>query len=207
MNEKGPLRVKRTVSALEKQFKQIRKGVSTFTSHYLAVKNMQTTGNLSEEDIISRAVARYCSLDIYEAIRKDREQDKRKGKAEKRKAKLAHRTWVACGRILRTSDKFNGAVNTTDDLSVDLDDSSDEDADSGSTSSSSTPTKVYQRRPCGIKAAKLMRSEDASMAKQVKAGTADVDNLTAAQQSAPRCDFLTLLQCGTPPRRPSIAKL
>jgi len=53
MAEKGPLRIKRHVSALEKQFKNIRKGVSTFTSHYLAVKNMQTTGKLSEEDIIS----------------------------------------------------------------------------------------------------------------------------------------------------------
>jgi len=89
MTEKGPFRVKRNVSALEKQFKKIRKWVSTFTSHYLAAKNMQTTGNLSEEDIISGAVARYCSLDIYESIRKDRKQDKRKGKAAKWKAKLA----------------------------------------------------------------------------------------------------------------------
>jgi len=89
MTEKGPLRAKRNVSALEKQFKNIRKGLSTFTSHYLAVKNIQTTGSLSEEDIISGAVAQYCSLDIYGAIRKDREQDKSKGKTEKRKAKLA----------------------------------------------------------------------------------------------------------------------
>jgi len=182
MAEKGPLRVKRNVSALEKQFKKIRKGVSTFTSHYLAVKNMQTTGNLSEEDIISGAIARYCSLDIYEAIRKDREQDKRKGKAAKRKAKLAHCKWVACWRVLRTSDKFSGAANTTDDQSVDPDDSSDEDADSGSTSSPSARNKGYQRRPCGIKAAKLMRSEDAGMEREVKASTAAVDKLTAAQQ-------------------------
>jgi len=64
MTEKGPLRVKRSVSALEKQIKKIGKGVSTFTSHYLAVKNMQATGNLSEEDIFSGAVARYYALDI-----------------------------------------------------------------------------------------------------------------------------------------------
>jgi len=172
------------VSALEKQFKKIRKSVSTFTSHYLAVKNMQTTGNLSEEDIISAAVARYCSLDIYEAIRKDREQDKRKGKASKRKAKLAHCKWAACWRVLRMSEKFSGAANTTDHLSVDLDDSPDEDADSGSTSSPSTPIKGYQRRPCGMKAAKLMRTEDASMEKQVKASTAAVDKLKAAQQES-----------------------
>ena len=182
MTEQGTLRVKRNVSALEKQFKKIRKGVSTFTSHYLAVKNMQTTGNLAEEDIISGAVARYCSLDIYEAIRKDREQDKRKGKAAKRKAKLAHCKWVACWRVLRTSDKFSGAANTADDLSGDHDDSSDEDGDSGSTSSPSGRNKGYQRRPCGIKAAKVMRSEDAGMEKQVKASTEAVDKLTAAQQ-------------------------
>jgi len=65
--------------------------VSTFTAHYLAVRSMQTTGNLMEEDIISGAVAPYCSVDFYEAIRKDREQDERKAKAEKKKTKLAHR--------------------------------------------------------------------------------------------------------------------
>ena len=182
MTKKGTLRVNRNVSALEKQFKKIRKGVSTFTSHYLAVKNMQTTGNLTEEDIISGAVARYCSLDIYESIRNDREKDKRKGKAAKRKAKLAHCKWVGCWRVLRTSDKFSGSANTADDASVDLDDSSDEDGESGSTSSPSTRNKGYQRRPGGIKAAKLMRSEDASMERQVKASTAAVDKLTVAQQ-------------------------
>jgi len=69
---------------LEKQFKRIRKGVRTFTSHYLAVKNMQTTGNLTEDDIMSGADARNCSLEIYASIRNDREKDKRKGKAAKR---------------------------------------------------------------------------------------------------------------------------
>ena len=182
MTKKGPLRVKRNVSALEKQFKKIRKGVSSFTSHYLAVKNMQTTGNLTEEDIISGAVARYCSLNIYESIRSDREKDKRKGKTAKRKAKLAHCKWVGCCRVLRTSDKFSGAANTADDASVDVGDSSDEDGESGSTSSPNSRNKGYQSRPGGIKAAKLMRSEDAGMEKQVKASTAAVDKLTVAQQ-------------------------
>ena len=58
MTKKGTLQVNRNVSALEKHFKKTRKGVSTFTAHYLAVKNMQTTGNLTEEDIISGATAR-----------------------------------------------------------------------------------------------------------------------------------------------------
>jgi len=43
MDWKDPLRVKHNVSAIAKQFKKIRKGVSTFTSHYLAVKNTKTT--------------------------------------------------------------------------------------------------------------------------------------------------------------------
>jgi len=182
MTKKGTLRVNRNLSALEKQFKKIRKGVSTFTSHYLAVKNMLTTGNLTEEDNSSSAVARYCSLDLYESIRTDREKDKRKGKAAKRKARLAHCTWVGCWRVLRTSDKFSGWAITAHDASVDLDDSSDEDGESGSTSSSSTRKKGYQRRPGGIKAAKLMRSEDASMDMQVKATTAAVEKLIVAQQ-------------------------
>jgi len=143
MTKKGIPLFNRNLSVLEEQFKKIRKGVSTFTSHYSVVKNMQNTGNLTEEDIISGAVARYCSLDIYESIRNDRERDKRKGKAAKRKLKLAHCTWVGCWRVLRISDKFSGSYNTADDASVDLDDSSDEDGESCSTSSPSTRNKGY----------------------------------------------------------------
>jgi len=84
--------------------------------------------------------------------------------------------------VLRTSGKLSGAANTTEDLCVDLDDSSDEDTESGSTGSPRTPYKGYQRRLSGIKAARLMRSEDASMEKLAKASTAAVDKLTAAQQ-------------------------
>jgi len=92
--------------------------------------------------------------------------------------------WVACWRVLRTSDKLSGAANTAEDLSVDLDDSSDEDADSGSTSRPSTPNKGYQRRACGIKAEKLMRCEDTGMVVQVEASTAPVYKLTEAQQES-----------------------
>jgi len=59
MHKRGPTRVERNASALEKQFKRIRTDVSTFTSHYLAVKAIPTTGNLTADDIISGAVARY----------------------------------------------------------------------------------------------------------------------------------------------------
>jgi len=58
----------------------------------------------------------------------------------------------------------------------------DKDADSDSTSSPTMCNKGYQRRPCGIQAAKLMRSEDAGMEREVKTSTAAVDELTAAQK-------------------------
>ena len=51
---------------------------------------MPTTSNMSEEDIINGAVARYCSLDVYDAIHADRDQDKRNDKTRLRKAKVAH---------------------------------------------------------------------------------------------------------------------
>ena len=183
ITDKGPLRVNCNGSALEKYLKKIIKGVSTFTAHYLAVGSMQSTGNLMEEDIISAAVAPYCWVDIYEAIRKDREQDERKAKAAKKKTKLAHRKWVACWRVLRTSDKFSIAASTKEDLSVGSDASWDEEDDSGSTSSTRMPNKGYQRRLCGIQAAELMRSKDASMENQVKASTAAAAKLTAAHQN------------------------
>ena len=153
---------------------------------------MQITDNLSEEDIISGAVVRYCSLDIYEAIRKDREQDKRKGKAEKWKAKLAHCKWVACWRVLRRSDNFSRAANITDDLSVDVDDSSDEDAESGSKSSPSTRNKGYPRRPCGIKAAKLMRSENAGTEREAKVSTTGCGQADGGAERAHRAVIFRL---------------
>jgi len=199
MTKNGPMRVNRNVSALEEQFKKIRKGVSSFTSHYLAVKNRPTTGNLTEADIMSGAVARYSSLDIYESIRSDREKAKLNGKTAKRKAKLAHCKWVGCWRVLRTSDKFSGAASTADDASVDLGYSSDDDGENGSTSSLNSRNNGYQRRPGGIKAAKLMRSEDAGMEKQVRTSTAAVDTLTVAQQERTAlCFFDSPAMCHTP---------
>eukprot|EP00168_Porphyra_purpurea_P013391 TRINITY_DN3686_c0_g1_i1.p1 TRINITY_DN3686_c0_g1~~TRINITY_DN3686_c0_g1_i1.p1 ORF type:complete len:411 (-),score=98.22 TRINITY_DN3686_c0_g1_i1:111-1343(-) len=198
MTKKGPLRVKCNASTLEKQFRKIRMGVSTFTSHYLPVKNMPTTGNRSEEDIISGAIARYCSLDIYKAIRSDRENDKRQGKTTKREAKLAHCKWVACWRVLPTLDKFSGATSLAD-ANMDVDDSSDESGESGNASSPGTAKRAYQRRPGGIKAAKKMRMEDAAMEKQAKAITAAVHKLPAAQQERTAlCSFDSLAMRNTP---------
>jgi len=65
---------------------------------------------------------------------------------------------------------------------VDLDDSSEQDGESGSTSSPNSSNKGYEGRSGGIKATKLMRTEDAGMERQVKASTATVDKLTVAEQ-------------------------
>jgi len=150
---------------------------------------MQTAGNLFEEGILSGAVARYFSLDICDAIRTDREKDKRQGKTAKRKAKLAHYKWVACWPVLRTSEKFRDAANMPD-RNMEVDDSSAEDGRSSCTSSPSLASTADQRRPGGIKAAKQMRIEDATMEKQLKASTAAVKNLAVAQQGRTALFFL-----------------
>jgi len=44
---------------VQKQWDKIRKGFYEFGSHYLAVKRIELTGNPSEEDMISAAMARF----------------------------------------------------------------------------------------------------------------------------------------------------
>jgi len=80
-------RTARGVGGVQKQWDKILRGVSEFGSHYLAVKRLSLTVNPSDEDLISATVARFCGLNIYEAMRKDRASDKVKGKTTKRKAK------------------------------------------------------------------------------------------------------------------------
>jgi len=184
MRNNGPLRVGPLPSALEKQFKRIWAGVSAFTSHYLAVKSLPTTGNPSEEDIISGAAARYYSLDVYDAIRGDRNQYEANFKTGKRKAKVAHCKWVSRWRVLRQSDKFSCAANGGDSSGMDVlgDASSDEDEGGiGSDSCISRRTGGFQGRPVGINAAKMQRREDLKMEAQVKASTEALCKLTDAQ--------------------------
>jgi len=178
------MRLERLPSALETQFKHIRAGVSAFTSHYRVVQAMPTTGNPSEEDIISGAVARYCSLDVHDAIREDCNQDKVNDKMRKRKAKVAHCKWVACWRVLRHSDKFSGSANGSDASGMEImgDTSSEkEDSGSGSGSGRSRRNGGFQGRPVGIQAAKMQRQEDVQMVAQVKASTEALHKLTDAQ--------------------------
>jgi len=64
--------------------------VSARTPHYLAIKAMPTTGNPSKEDIVSGAVERYCSLDEYDAILADLNQNNVNDKKRQLKAKVQH---------------------------------------------------------------------------------------------------------------------
>jgi len=178
------MRLERLQSALDKQLKRIREGVSAFTSHYLAVKAMPTTGNPSEEVMISGAVTRYCSLDVYDSIREDRNQDKANDKTRKRKAKVVHCKWVTCWRVLRQSDRFSGAANGGNASGMEImgDASSDEeDSGSGSGSGCSRRNGGCQGCPVGIKAAKMQRQEDVQMDAQDKASTEALYKLTGAQ--------------------------
>ena len=56
----------------------IRRDVSEFGSHYPAFKRLSLTGNTSDLDLTSAAVARFCGLSIHEAMRKERASDKAK---------------------------------------------------------------------------------------------------------------------------------
>ena len=47
------------VGGVQKQRDRIRKGVNEFGSRYLAVKRMELTGNPSEKDMTSPAMARF----------------------------------------------------------------------------------------------------------------------------------------------------
>jgi len=96
-------RTERGVGGVQKQWGKVRRGVSEFGSHYVAVKRLSLTGNPSDEDLISAAVARFCALNIYEAMRKDRASGKAKGKTTKRKAKQTTCLWVPCWRVLRVA--------------------------------------------------------------------------------------------------------
>jgi len=101
-------RTERGFGGVQKQWDKVRRGVSEFGSHYLAVKRLSLTGNPSDEDLISAAVARFCALNMYEAMRKDRASGKAKRQTRKRKEKQTTCLWVPCWRVLRHVEMSEG---------------------------------------------------------------------------------------------------
>jgi len=57
-------RTERGVGGVQKQWYKIRNGVNEFSSHYMAVKRMELTGNPSDEDMISAAMARFFGANV-----------------------------------------------------------------------------------------------------------------------------------------------
>ena len=170
-------RTERGVGGVQKQWDRIRKGVNEFSSHYLAVKRMELTGNPNEEDFISAAMARFCGSNVYEAMRKDCAADMAKGDTTKHKAKQVQCPCVPCWRVLRHVDNFSGFAGaaaadggaagagssggcpggrSTSDLDEDA-----EDAGAGG----------YQSRPRGSKAAKRAKAKDIQALRMLKAST------------------------------------
>jgi len=180
-------RTERGVGSVQKQCDNIRKGVNEFGSQYLAVKRMELTGNPSEEDMISAAMARFCGAIVYKAMRKDRAADMAKGKTTKRKAKQVHCPWVPCWRVLRHVDKFSGAAGAAaadggaagagssggspGGRSTSDSDDDAEDAGAGG----------YQSRPRGSKTAKRDKAEDIQASRMLNAST---DALSALARAA-----------------------
>jgi len=140
-------------------------------------------------------VACCCSLDVYDAIRADRNQDKVNDETRKRKAKVAYCKWVACWRVLRQSDMFSGAANGGDASGMDfMGDTSydEEEKGSGCGSGRSRRNGGFQSRPVGIKAANMRRQENVQMDAQVKANTEALHNLTDAQHERTTLFFFEL---------------
>jgi len=164
------------VGGVQRQWDKIRRGVSEFCSHYLAVKRLSLTDNPSDKDLISAAVARFCGLNTYESMRKDRTSDKAKGKTTKRKVKQTTCPWVSCWRVLCHVDKFSGAAGAA---------AADGGAGGAGSSSASAGGRAFPRdtdeeengppaagafqsRPGGSKAAKREMSEDIRTSRTLK---------------------------------------
>jgi len=145
-------------------------------SHFLAVKRLSLTGNPSDEDLISAAVARFCGLIIYEAMRKDRASDKAKGKTTKQKAKQTTCPWVPCWRVLRHVDNFRGAAGAAaadggaggagSSIASAGGRASPSDADEEENGPAAAG--AFQSRPRGSKAAKREMSEDVRASRTLK---------------------------------------
>jgi len=126
--------------------------------------------------LISAAVAHFCGLNIYEAMRKDWASDKAKCKTTKRKAKQTTCPWVSCWRVLRHVDMFSGAAGAAaaDGAAGGAGFSS---ASSGGRASPSDTDEVengppaagaFQSRPRGSKAAKREMSQDIRATRTLK---------------------------------------
>jgi len=121
-----------------------------------------------------------CSLDVYDAIRTDREKEKRQDSTRTRKAKLVYGKWVACWRVLRQSDMFSGA-GTLAISGTDVDTTLEDKSGSGSGGGADKSDGSLRRRPGGVRAAKAACLKYMQYEQQVQSSTDALVKLTAAQ--------------------------
>lgn len=94
---------------MQNEWYKISKEVTRFAAFYHRVGQMNLTGNMTEEDRIRAAIGLASSIDVYQAILKDRAIDKAKGKRTKRAAKEPYCEYLLCSCILRPMDTYSRA--------------------------------------------------------------------------------------------------
>lgn len=185
----------RSVGSVNKTWHAIKKGVSAFASHFLAVQKMELTGNPTEEELIVGALARYEGKDVYETIIQHRAAAvKAQPPAGKRK-KNALRKFVPCWQELRGSDKWSGAAGAAAAglPAAPVTDESDTDSDAPSTPRGNLrQAKAFNRRPQGSQAAKRAKREDNAMKTEMAASTAALAALAQASRERTAVAFFNL---------------
>lgn len=84
--------------------------VQTFMNIFRRAEKKNLTGNLTDEDMISAAVAEWCAVRVYDSINGDRAEYVRRGKGKNRKPKQVIFSFLECWRVLRNVDKFIDAA-------------------------------------------------------------------------------------------------
>lgn len=101
---------RRTAQGVENRLRLMQKSVQEFKNILRRVENKNLTGNLTEEDMISAAVAEWSAMALYDAINGDRADDVQRGATKQRRPKQVHFPFLECWRVLRDIDKFSGAA-------------------------------------------------------------------------------------------------
>lgn len=100
----------RTLSSLQHHWTLASQGIHDFANAYRRVKDAQPTGNVSEEELISRAIASTVSKELYKSMREDRAKDEKECPTRERAEKTMIFEFVGCLRILRHQDQFSGVA-------------------------------------------------------------------------------------------------
>lgn len=95
-----------TMSSIKHSWAMMTAGVRDVLNSNRRVKDSQTTGNLSEEDVISMAMVSTMSTDLNNSARGDREKDVKDGRIHVRPSKVVHVAFVAARRELAPVENY-----------------------------------------------------------------------------------------------------